>query len=653
MTSTISLSKVNAVLKKNFRLNIASLIVTNVTAVLAALVICDMFVGIPSNEYSYSSYTSDITSEFSVSASLIINVLGVINLLFLSLKMFREIYSRRASDFFYSMPVTRKEYYIGNVLFGIINILFLFISVIAASLIFGKLPIVFDVEHNILDVKIFLKYMIIAVAEIFLIFAVFIVSAVLSGRRWQVVAASVLSSISLSVIMIGVGMQLNTIYGYNIENNGSAVDIFLAILNKGEYVSPAISVIFRFATAAALLAVGYFVFKNRKAEVAEQSLSGKIVPALLLFIIDVAVFITAFSAFNSLALYFKILISVVFCVIITVIFCAVFNKKAFTKNTDIVCVAACVVSIAFAVGVETLPKAVGYIDYMPSAEEIQSVEFTENADNYAYINNSYYFSYLYYLFNGGIDYSEDEPDTVKIESQEGIDCVLKIHQKALSDEVVKKYKSYNDPNEEFYTDDNFFSYKLTYHLENGKDVTRYYSVCCKDMLEEYAALVKTDEYIDQSFPFTLDKDSILFARVEEPYEDTEVYDDSWEYTDDYSVSYSADSYFTLDDYDEFFSLLKQDMKARSDIDALLQTTSYIYLMNKYIENDQYIYIYYLNDNVPAELEEKIRKMTPSQVETYMYNSNEDLNVMSEAVILSTTGDKNTMDYLTERGIIKQ
>lgn len=87
-------------------------------------------------------------------------------------------------------------------------------------------------------------------------------------------------------------------------------------------------------------------------------------------------------------------------------------------------------------------------------------------------------------------------------------------------------------------------------------------------MEEYADFVRTDEVIEQSFPFNLNKDSILFARVEEPYEDTEVYDDSFEYTDDYSVSYSADSYFTLDNYDEFFGLLKQDIKARSDTDAL-------------------------------------------------------------------------------------
>lgn len=652
MTSTISLSKVKAVLKKNFRLNIAGLIVTNVTAVLCMLVICAAIIGVPSKDLANSSYVSDVTVEFSVSAGLIANVIGVIYLLFLSLKMFREIYSRRASDFFYSMPVTRKEYYTGNVFFGIINILFMFISITAVSLIFGKLPIAFDVEHNIIEIKLFLQYMAIAFSGLFLTVAVFMVSAVLCGRRWQAIAASVLSSVSLSAVMMGVGMQMNSIYGYNVQNNGSAVDTFLAVLNKGEGVSLSVIVIFKFAAAAVLLAVGYLVFKNRKAEVAEQSLSGKIVPALLLFVIDVGVFMTAFSAFYK-PLYFKIIIGVVCCVIVTVIFCAVFNKKAFTKNTDIACVAACVVSIAFAVGVETLPKAVGYIDYIPSAEEIQSVEFTENADNYAYVNSSSYTTFFDYLFEGGINYDEYEEDVFKIESQEGIDCVLRLHQKAIDDEIIKKYEAYNDPDENTYIEDTWFSYKMTYHLKNGKDVTRYYSVSCKDMMEEYADFVRTDEVIEQSFPLNLNKDSILFARVEEPYENTEVYDDSFEYTDDYSVSYSADSrYFTLDNYDEFFGLLKQDIKVRSDTDALLQTASCFYLYDKYIENEQYIYIYYLDEDTPAELAEKIRNMTPSQAETYMYNSNYDLHLLSEPVILSKTNDKNTMKYLTDRGIIK-
>lgn len=82
MTSTISLSKVNAVLRKNFRLNIAGLIVTNVTAVLCMLVICAAVIGVPSKDLAISSYVSDVTVEFSVSAGLIANVIGVIYLLF-------------------------------------------------------------------------------------------------------------------------------------------------------------------------------------------------------------------------------------------------------------------------------------------------------------------------------------------------------------------------------------------------------------------------------------------------------------------------------------------------------------------------------------------------------------------------------------------
>lgn len=653
MTSTISLSKVNAVLKKNFRLNIASLIVSNAVVMLCSLVVCAAVIGTPS-DFAAGTYTRTITNEFSAEAGMLVSTVGLINMLFLSLKVFREIFSRRASDFFYAMPVTRKEYYVGNVLFCIINLLFMFISTVAVSLIFGKLPIAFDVEHNILEPVPFIGYMLSAFSGLLLTFAVFIVSAVLSGRRWQAIAASVLSGISISAVMSSVGMQMNTIYGYYAENNGSAVDTFLAILNKGSGVSLTAIAVFKLLLSAVLLAAGYLVFKNRKAEVAEQSFSGKIVPALLLFVIDAGVFLMAYSLFDHISMIFRILIGIVCSVVVAVIFCAVFNKKAFTINTDIACAAACVVSIAFVVGVEALPKAVGYEDYLPSAEEVQSVEFTENYDNFAYVNSSPYISFLDYLFEGGTYYDgNDDADSLKIESLEGIDCVLKLHQKAIEDEIIAKYKRYNDPSTDTYIDDNWFSYKLTYHLKNGKEVSRYYSVCCKDMLEEFAAFVKTDEVIDQSFPFNIDKESVLFARVEEPYEDTEIYDDSMEYKEDYSVSYSADSYFTLENYDEFFSLLKQDMKARSDTDALLQTTSYMYLLNdKSIENEQYIYIYYLSEDTPEKLAEEIRNMTPTQAEKFMYDKNEHFYLQTESVVLDKTKDKNVMNYLIDKGIIK-
>lgn len=651
MTSTISLSKVNTVIKNNFRRNIANLIVANGAIILSVLAICASVLGLPHKEYSPTT-TIDVTSQFSYSAYMMLCVIGFIYMLALTIKIHKEIYSRRACDFFYSMPVTRKEYYIGNVLFGILNILIMTIVLVAVALVFGKLPIAFDVEHNFIDVKLFIGFMLNATIEIVLSFALFIMSAVLCGRKWQVIATVIMFDASISAIISAIAVRMNMTYGYVLRGTGDSADILMAMFNGGVSASDIAVASAKFVFAVITFAIGYFVFKYRKAEVAEGSFSGRVVPALLLLAVSGAAFLSAFTLYEK-SLYEKIIAGLIFSFVITVIFCAVFYKKAVTKDGIIVFAVACAVSIAVMIGITQLPKATGYVKYMPSADEIQSVEFEESPDNYAYVNEYSFSSSLDYMLFGEEFYEFDKQLPIKFESEDGIERVLNLHQKALDDEIIAKYERYIDPNEDFYTEDGWFSFKLVYHLKNGKTVTRCYAMCCNDMTEAYANIVRSDEYIDQSFPFTLDKDSILFARVEAPYyyEDAEIYDESWEYTEDYGVTYSEESYFALDNYDEFFSLLRQDMKARSDINALLQITSYLYMYDEYVENEQYIYIYYLDEDTPADVAEKIRNMTPSQVEKYIFEKNEDFYVLNEPIILSTSNDENATQYLIDRGIL--
>jgi len=652
MKSTISLNKINAVIKKNFRLNAASLIITNAFAMIGTLLICGVIIGMPPKK-RVDEYICDITPEFMNTAYVLISVLGIVSLLFLSLKMFREIYSRRASDAFYSMPVTRGEYYAGNALFGMLHIAFLLISIIAVAVIFGKLPF-FDTAYNVLHIRPFIAHMLMAAAGLVFAFALFMISAVLCGRRWQAVAASVLVFFSVTAFMGGICSHMNSVYGYYTMASGDAFGVLLALFNGGESVSLAVQSIFKLAVAVMLLAVGYFVFKNRKAEVAEQSLSGRIVPALLLASVLFGMFM-AFADYSG-RLYIEIAIGAAACVVSSVIFCAVFYKKVFTKDAAIVCAVVCAASAAFVIGADKLPQATGYTDYIPAAEEVAYAEFEESSDNYAY-SNSFYNFMDNLMYSENFYYDSETEDKFKLTQQDSIDCVLKLHAKAVDDVVMDKFAAYHDPEQDFDVDDNWYSFRLTYHLKNGKRIIRSYAVFSKDIMAEYADFLRTDEVIEQSFPFSLDKDTILFARVEEPYEETvtaDTYDASSEYEDmDYSVAYSADSYFTLENYDEFFSLLKQDVKARDDYGAVMQSSTMFYIMNdKYMKNEQYIYIYYFDKDTPDALKEKFRKMTPVQAENYVYNDNEDFYLKSDQIIINTAKDKNAAAYLTERGILK-
>lgn len=658
MTSTISLSKVNAVLKKNFRLNKASFIVTNLLAAAGAVGICAAAIGFADKNSAYHSYVYNVTDEFVSSTTLLLLFFGVIQLFFLSVKMFREIYSRQASDSFYAMPVTRKEYYTANVLYGLINIAVLFAVVAAVSLVFGKAPVLFDVVHNILDLKPFIKALAVNFSVLLYVFFGFILAVVLCGRRWQTFAISVTGFASVYILISTAAGYMNSVYGYYIENIDGGFKTLLTMLNGGNTVNMAAVAACNIVLAAVIFVVGYFVFKNRKAEAAEQNLSGKIVPFVLQGFICAASY-GVFSIYGN-KLWLKILIGIAVCCVTAVIFCAVFYKKALTKAAVITAAVVCAVMSAFIIGVDKFPQN-HYIGYVPEAEDIQSVEFVESGDNYAYVYSESSLTYLDYLFYND-SYSGDN-DSVKIESQEGIESLLKIHAKAVSDEVMKSYnKHYSDP----YSDDvdhDWYSFKLVYKLKNGKTVTRCYAVDTKDFIEEYAAFIQTDEVIEQKFPFNLNKDSILFARIEDvnietfeavDYEASDYYKEEAISDDDFGIYYSEDSYFTLDNYGEFFDLYKQDVKERDSKTAIMLGSDNSFYFTYYDENMPSHYsvsVYYLSDDAPPELAEKIRKMTPSQVEKYMYDSTDNY-VVEEWLSFDRTIDKNVASFLEARGILK-
>ncbi len=658
MTSTISLNKINAVLKKNFRLNAASIIVTNLLALIGTFLICYIIIGVE-DKTNPTQYVYDATQEFSAAAAVLLSFIMVVELFFLSIKMFKEIYSRRASDFFYSMPVTRKEYYTANVFYGLINVVSLSAVVIIAALIFAKTPIFFDIEHNTVEFGIFFNVIISCILGLVFEFSVFMLAAVLCGKIWQVVAVSVLISSSCSALVSGISVYLNSIYGFYAENSQGDVgfNTLLILLNGGNAVSDTAVMICYFIATAVIFAVGYLVFKNRKAEIAEQSLSGRIMPYLILSLICAGIYVS-FSTVGD-KLYLEIIYGIIACLVTAVIFCAVFYKKALTKSAAISAAAVCVIMSAFVICADTLPEKIGYVDYVPEAGEVQSVAYEVSGDNYQYAEDRST-TVIDSLFYSDDFYSEE--DTMwNIESKEGIENVITLHKKAVSDEVISKYNNYfttENPFDENYID-MWYSFKLTYTLNNGKTVTRSYAVDCKDILEEYAAIIQQDEVIDQRSPFTLDTDSILFARVEGT--DTEAIDEGYMFSeaddyfesDDYGIYYSADSYFTLESYDDFFELLRQDIKARDCYDAAAQDTGYVYYISndKYLKNEQRICIYYLSEDCPAEMAEKFRKMTPDQVEKHIYETYDEF-VLTDYIILNSVFDKNTIGFLNDKGILK-
>lgn len=658
MTSTISLNKINSVIKKNFRLNSASFIVTNLLALIGTFLISYIIIGVE-EKANPAQYVYDATQEFSAATAVLLSLIMAVELFFLSIKMFKEIYSRRASDLFYSMPVTRREYYTANVFYGLINILSLSAVVIIASLVFAKTSVFFDAEHNMVELSLFFNVIISCILGLIFEFSVFMFAAVLCGKIWQVVAVSVLISSSYSMLVSGITVYMNSIYGFYTESAYGDIGLnsLLVLLNNGNEVSDiAVTICYLIATAV-IFAVGYLVFKNRKAETAEQSLSGRIMPYVILSLICAGIYISMSTAGDTLLL--EIIYGIIACIVTAVIFCAVFYKKAFTKSAAISAAVVCVIMSAFVICTDKLPEKVGYVDYVPEVGEVQSVTYEVSGDNYQYAGDSST-TVIDSLFYSDDFYSEQDI-LWNIESKEGIENIIALHKKAVSDDIINKYNNYftiEDPFDEDYID-MWYSFKLTYTLNNGKTVTRCYAVDCKDILEEYGAVIQQDEVINQRSPFTLDADSILFARVEGT--DTEAIDEGYVFSeaddyfesDDYGIYYSEESYFTLESYDDFFELLRQDIKASGCFDAAVQDTGYSYYIanDKYLKNEQRICVYYLSEDCPAEMAEKFRKMTPNQVERHIYETYDE-HILTDYIILNSDSDKNTIGFLNDKGILK-
>lgn len=662
MISTISLNKINSVIKKNFRLNTASLIITNILAFLGTVMISYFAVGVKEKGASSTASVYDVTFEYIAAVAALLSVIGTVQMFFLSIKMFREIYSRRASDFFYAMPVTRLEYFSGNVIYGLVNIASVAVSVIIATLVFAKTPVLFDTAHNFVELKPFFNVIISFIVCIVYEFSGFMLSAVLCGKIWQVMAMSVISLSSCSVLISGITAYMNSIYGFYSDTTRSQHGLggIVTLFNGGNEAESWISAVLYIAAAVIVFIFGYLVFKNRKAEAAEQSLSGRIMPYIILFVVCAGTYIS-FSTFDE-RLHFEILIGIAAVIITAAVFCAVFYKKVFTKGAAVAAAAVCIVMSAFLLGVDKLPEKTGYIDYVPEAEEVQSVKYEISGDNYQYAGNGVtdFIDSLFYSEN----YYEDD-NIWNISSEEGKERITALHKKAVSEEVIKKYNNYyNYGDEEFGENqyeyiDAWYSFKLTYTLKSGKTVIRCYAVDAEDIIEEYAAITQTDEVIDQRFPFEIDTQSVLFARLEE--NDTEAVDDfvydeldeDAEKPDDYGIYYKEDSYFTLDNYGDFFALLRQDIKARDAFNATAQDLSYMlyYMNDKRYETQQSICVYYLSDDCPADEAERIKKMTPAQVEKYLYMNNNSY-VEEQYIILNTAFDKNTVGFLQNRGILK-
>lgn len=628
MTSKTSLSKINAVLRKNFRQNKPGFIISSVVLIGLVVFACDSLITSKNiidprdNIALYdntSTYIYDITNSMISFLGLCVLFICCLTTFVASVKMFKEIYSKRASDMFFSLPVKREEYFVANALYGTIYILCSVAVVLLSTFILGKTNFIFDSKSVDFDFGKFTGYIFAYGAVALFVFSISMLCTVLCGKKWQTVGLTCLTLGSFPVLVNSVIGILNSIYGFNVS---FAVD---ALHNLITYTSYAVVYvcISRVVLALVVFAIGYAVFKHRKAETAQENLDGKVVSNLFLLMFQI-IGAVALSLLGN-EMWMKILFIVIAVAVITLVYCGAFYRKPCTKQAFAGALTSVVLTSLFVVCVAYVPAACGYKNYVPKADNIKSAQFISQDDNYMY-SNGYSNGVINTVLNG-FYYDEFNSDshTVEISDKETLEKLVAFHSKTVSDEAYKRFDDSFNKNVEDENDlSSWYSYSIKYLLDNGKTVTRCYTVNTEVVLAEYSALMKESEILKQEEPFCIDNSDILFARVENVYSEDEVpsteeYDKE---NDSYYTYYDDSSYYKLNDYSGFFESVMADKQAEDDRLFVTEYGYGFFIDNLYYDNDYSIVIYSFTDDATSEIREKISKMTPKQLERFIADCNE-------------------------------
>lgn len=642
------------------------------------LILLSVFVSVFSAASTIVSNASSIfTNKYDITDDifLLVNYFSVICMifsLFLAMQMFKEIYSKRACDTFFALPIKRNEYFLAKYLYGaVVNIVAM--VVMAAIHIVILLSASTKLVTYVMDFSAFFKVAAAFLLDVLCVYTLFVFCAVLSGRRVQYFFFVMIALFAPVCITTGAIDVVNKIWG--VDANSFIVSIIHPVQNilmlwesSVEYALSADKYLYIIIAEAvetiALFAAGYIVFKKRKAEIAEFTPSGKVLPFMFLAFVIAAEFLQCASKLNY---FIAMPLAILFSVIGTMIFSGVFYKKIFAKNTVITLLASGVLCILF-VGVVNFPSYSNYVKYVPEADEIESVELIDGS-----VGLMNYSSISYYTDALSV-YDFETSGSYKFTAAENIENAIQLHKKIIDDETIKKGKALNsgtwgDMMQYDYEYENSYECRIVYHLKNGQTVTRRYAVPAKMISDEMFVLMKTEEALSQFGITAIKSEDIVYSTFE-----SEIYSKD---TDAYN---KASKNISLQETEEILKAYKKDLLSADKtqfLDYLCGYTSYYtdyytgdYYYSEeqpvdtenmdYIPEDSYwVYVMSFTPNADDEYREKIRAMSIEDLNRLSVTGGEYLSVSTEEYYEKLTSDsltinpdyKNTYKYLQSLGLL--
>ncbi len=623
MISINSSNNFSAVLKNNFRRYAALFIVFQIFAVLFSGFLISFYAD--SYDGSYNS-TNNITNTFSDICMPLFAFFCSIEAFILVAVMFRGIYSKRASDFYFSLPVKRGAWFNADFLFGVISFAVSYAIFCISSIIVINSNMLRQFRFINLEAGCFLKYAFMSFTALIVVYTVFVMCAVIAGRMWQYILLSFISSLALYAGAAGFICYLNTVYGFwlNLENSYIAAAVSLAFSGISDF-----SVLKFFLAAAVQFAVfyvvGYLSFKKRKAEVAENKLSGKLLPIVLTVTCFLADIFVCLGSGNEVAFSGRIIAAIIMVSVTALILSAVFFRKAFSKPVFISLLGAVILSALTIFSVQLIPEKI-YVNVAPEADEIEAVSIYD----YNALGSSDITDLLY-----GINYlnisDESEVRNYKFLTDEAKEKAVELHKKLLSEKTRNNSNGFDEGGDT--------TLGIEYRLKNGRTIRRVYTVLTKDIIEEGIALFKTDEGINGIEGFDYNSEDIIFSVF-------------GLYADDYENSF----YIEKTDCRKLRECVQKDIMNReasefaglAGLPFLTMWEDYDSDLDNEPEKDIYTLSFFIfKAGVPVSERVKMEKLSPKEI--VKYDSEFYLQIEEVSFYIDMDQDINTVSYLEELG----
>lgn len=559
-------------------------------------------------------------------------------------RMFRQIYKKQSCDSYFSVPIKREEYFVANYFYGFLVNIVCFILPLVVYL--GAIQ---TMKSNLIDLGYVLKFASVFMLAVLAMYSAFVVCAVISGKRIQYLILSLICLFCTSTMLTGIATKICSIWGFSgdltLLNALSPIDnaIAGAYFYEGVEADNVIPlIIISLVEIIGLFIAGYIAFKKRKAETAESSLSGKVIPYVILAILVGAAFF--FSATGTGAV--DIVVGIVLATLMAMAFGGIFYKKVFTKQTLITLIGVCTVFTTLSI-VVTLPVFNGYVKYVPEAGEVDSVEFCSVAHSGSYTGFSE-------LLGTNVGYTDFGEEIIFVE-QENIEKIIALHNKSIEDDAIKTTRKKNNrswlrimlfiDSLHGYNYISDTSYRIKYNLTDGSTVERVYSVSNNLVTKEYYDVFQNEEALWQLEPMKYDNEKFLGVECS-------VYNSGDEYLEESVelVNFDIEQYkkALVKDY-----LSMQRTTFISEFDSF-ESSYYGMYYGMYYDYDEYypvcnIDLYFANDDITDEELAEYKKMPTSRLLNAIY---EDYDKNYKAWYFSrdfSNDYTNTVEYLNSCG----